>query len=108
MYFYAQLSNKLKKKRDRVFLNKLTAEKVQMSYIRLEPGEETNHSHANEQLEYIIKGNVEIKINNEIKICETGDTYFIPSNIQHGFKVLNNNSVEYIEIYCPPKESIKI
>jgi mannose-6-phosphate isomerase-like protein (cupin superfamily) len=98
----------LKKKRERVYVNTVTAEKSQLAYIKLEPGEETNHSHSNEQLGYIIKGQAEIKIGDEISICGPGDAYFIPSNIKHGFKVINNQNVEYIEIFSPPKEENKL
>jgi hypothetical protein len=52
MYFHPEISKNLRKKRERVFVNTMTAEKAQLSYIRLEPGEETNHSHANEQMGY--------------------------------------------------------
>jgi len=75
-----------------------------MSYIRLEPGEETNHSHKSEQSGFIINGEVEITIGKEKRVCVAGDAYTIPTNIPHGFKVKNDKGVEFIEAYSPPKD----
>ncbi len=104
MYFYPDFSKNLKKKREGVFLNTLTGEKIQMTYIRLSPGESTNHAHTNEQSGYILKGKVEITINGEKNICKAGDAYIIPSNVSHGFRVPDDGDVEYLEIFSPPKE----
>ena len=66
-----------------------------------------HHSHVNEQLGYILSGEVEITIGDEKKICRVGDVYLIPSNISHGFKVLSQEGVEYIELFSPPKNENK-
>ena len=102
-YFYPDLSKNLKKKRERVFNKSITGNNAQMLYIRLEAGESTFHCHSKEQMGYILSGQVEITINGEVKVCKAGDGYYIPSDIQHGFKVLNNENVEYIEIFSPVK-----
>ncbi len=103
-YFYPDLSKDLTKKRERVFIKSITGKNVQMLYIRLEPGESTFHSHPNEQMGYILSGEAELKINGEVKVCKAGDGYYVPSDMQHGFKVLNNKSVDYIEIFSPSKD----
>jgi quercetin dioxygenase-like cupin family protein len=108
MYFYPDFSKDLKKKRERVFFKSVTGNNAQMLYIRLEPGESTFHSHENEQMGYILSGEAELTINGEVQICKAGDGYYVPANIQHGFKVLNNSDVEYIEIFCPPKEENRL
>jgi mannose-6-phosphate isomerase-like protein (cupin superfamily) len=104
MYFFQDLATNLKKKRDRVFINCIRGKNVEMLFIKLEPGESTFHSHSNEQMGYILSGEAEISIDGEIQICRAGDGYYIPCNVQHGFKVLNNNCLEYIEVFSPPKD----
>ena len=104
MYFYPQIVRSLKKKREHVFVQTINGNKLQMSYIRLEPGEETNHSHKSEQSGFIINGEVEITIGKEKRVCVAGDAYTIPTNIPHGFKVIDDKGVEFIEAYSPPKD----
>ena len=77
---------------------------AQMLYIKLKPNVVTNHAHINEQFGFILNGKAKITIGNEKKICKSGDAYFIPSNVQHGFEVLKSECVEYIEVFCPSKE----
>jgi len=96
-----------KQKREAVFYKTICGENMQMFVIKLQPGEETNHSHPEEQMGYILSGEVEITIGNEKKKCKIGEVYYIPANIQHGFKVVGDNDLEYIEIFSPPKEEHK-
>lgn len=102
-YFYQDFSKDLKKKRERVFIKSITGNHVQMLYVILEPGENTFHSHPNEQIGYILSGEAEIIIDGEVKVCKAGDGYYIPGNVEHGFRVLNNKNVAYIEIFSPVK-----
>jgi quercetin dioxygenase-like cupin family protein len=86
----------------------LTGEKMQLAYVKLEYGIETSHNHPHEQIGYILKGEVEIIIGEEKKRCGAGQAYYIPSNMQHGFKVIAEQGVEYIEVFSPPKVENKI
>ena len=70
----------------------------------MEPGEVTDHCHPSEQIGYILKGKVEITIAGNTRILGPGGAYCVPSNVQHGFKVLADKEMEYIEIFSPPKE----
>lgn len=107
MYLYSQIADGLINKREHVCAKTITGRKSQMSYIRLEAGEETDHAHMNEQLGFILKGEVEITIENEKMVLGPGDAYVIPGNVRHGFKVVNGRSVDYLEIFTPPKEENK-
>ena len=104
MYFFDVSSMVYKKKRDRVFIKSITGEKSQLTFIRLEPGEVTDHQHHQEQMGYILAGEVEVTIDGHGKVLGRGDAYYIPSNIQHGFRVTAPEGVEYLEIFSPPKE----
>ncbi len=94
-------------KRENVFIKSITGKKLQMLLIRLKSGERTDHSHPQEQMGYILSGQVELTIANEVKICGPGEAYYIPGNIQHGFEVLLEEDLEYIEIFSPPKAENK-
>ena len=104
MKIIKQFSNNLKEKRPGVLVNSITGKNAQMLYIKLNPGTSTLHNHSQEQMGFILSGSAEITINGKSVICEPGDAYYIPSNANHGFKVLNNTNLEYIEIFSPAKE----
>ncbi|NGX63468.1 MAG: Bacilysin biosynthesis protein BacB [Candidatus Anoxychlamydiales bacterium] len=108
MYFSNFAEMEFKKKKEGIFFKSITGDKIQLAYIKLKPNQITNHSHINEQMGYIISGKVELTIGEEKKICSAGMAYFIPSNIQHGFRVLSDEDLEYIEIFSPPKKEAKI
>jgi quercetin dioxygenase-like cupin family protein len=107
MYFFNIPSMAYQKKRDRVFIKSVTGEKSQLCFMRLEPGEVTDHHHPQEQIGYILAGQVEITIDGQKKNLGPGDAYYIPGNIQHGFSVLTDETVEYLEIFSPPKAENK-
>ncbi len=77
---------------------------VQLTFVRLEPGEVTDHRHPHEQIGYIFSGQVEVTIAGNTRRLGPGDAYFIPGGVPHGFKVLTDEALEYLEIFSPPKE----
>lgn len=103
MYFYDFNRIEFKKKRERVYLKSITGENSQICIMRLTPGEATDHSHPQEQLGYVLSGSVEIFVEQEKKILGPGEGYHIPGGARHGFTV-GDEPVEYLEIFCPPKE----
>ena len=42
------------------------------------------HRHENEQLGFIVRGTMTMRIGNEVLELKAGDTYTIPSNVEHG------------------------
>ena len=95
-------------KRENVLIKSITGERMEMLVVRLKPGEKTCHSHPQEQMGYILAGKVELTIADEKKICGPGEGYWIPSNVQHGFEVMSEEDLEYIEIFSPPKVENKL
>ena len=90
--------------REGVFYKTIAGNNMQMFHLKLAPGQVTNHTHAEEQMGYIIAGEAKITIGSETKTCKAGSAYFIPSNRPHGFKVIGDNFLEYLEIFSPPKK----
>ena len=103
-YFYNFNELPYKKKRDRAFFKSITGVNAQICIGKLEPGEETLHFHEYEQLGYVLSGKVQITIDDNTKILGPNEGYRIPSNVKHGFRVLSDEALEYIEIFSPPKE----
>jgi quercetin dioxygenase-like cupin family protein len=60
------------------------------------------HSHPHEQIGYIVQGSFEFTIGGETKILKTGDSYYMPSNVVHGAKALEESVA--IDIFTPIRE----
>lgn len=85
----------------------IRGQNMQMFCLRLDPGHVTDHTHPQEQMGYFLSGKVELTIGVEKKICSQGDAYYIPGGVRHGFKVLGDEFVIYLEIFSPPKPEHK-
>jgi len=64
--------------------------------------ESPEHQHPEEQFGYILKGGFEITIGDEKVVLGAGDSYFIPANVSHKFKIIGDT--EAIDIFCPIRE----
>jgi quercetin dioxygenase-like cupin family protein len=103
MSFHPGVPARLKKKRERVFVYSWGSEAAQLTYVRLEPGEETNHRHSSGQMGIVLKGVLEITIDGESRTCGPGDGYLIPASTPHGFRVAGAEAAECVEVLSPPK-----
>jgi quercetin dioxygenase-like cupin family protein len=90
-------------KRNLVSVKSITGDRSQLTFVRLEPGAQTDHVHPNEQLGFVIAGAVEVTVAGEHRVLRAGDGYVIPGNVRHGFTVVSTEPAEYVEVFCPPK-----
>ena len=91
------------KKREGGYGRVITGKNAQLAWVRFDPCQCTDHEHINEQLGYILSGNLKITIGGKSEILGPGDAYFMPPNIKHGFEVLGDKEAEYFEIFSPPQ-----
>ena len=108
MPFYHLRETPYKQKRKGVQIKAISGEYIQMTFIQLEPGFVSSHKHPEEQMGYILSGEIELVIGQERMECIGGDGYFIPSETLHSFRVLSKQPVELLEVFSPPKEENKI
>ncbi len=60
-------------------------ERMTMAIVDLEPNAVVaEHKHENEQLGFVIRGTITMRIGGEVKELHAGDTYTIPSDVEHG------------------------
>lgn len=102
--FYKKESGNYRKALEGVTYKTLTfGAKTLLSEFRLEKGSEIPiHSHPHEQIGYMISGNMTFTIKGEIYNAEPGDSWCIPSNVEHGVDVLEDSVV--IEVFSPVRE----
>lgn len=60
------------------------------------------HTHSHIQVSYVESGRFEMTIDNEIKVLEKGDGFYIPSNVLHGSKCLEAGVL--IDVFNPMRE----
>ena len=104
MHFYNFTTTDYYMKRDGVGIKSITGKKSQLCLIKLDPGMTTYHRHAQEQIGYIMSGKVRVTIDEDARMLGPGEGYCIPGNTPHEFSVDGDESVEYVEIFSPPKE----
>jgi quercetin dioxygenase-like cupin family protein len=60
------------------------------------------HSHANEQLVWILKGKMEFRLGTEQRVCGRGDVVVIPGGAEH--EAWFREDTEVIDFFAPPRE----
>jgi quercetin dioxygenase-like cupin family protein len=91
-------------KRTGVHLRSVTAGNLQMNMVRLDPDFTSDHAHPEEQMGIVLTGEIMLYIGQDPHICQKGDGYYLPPNVQHSFKVTSLGPAELLEIFSPPKE----
>ena len=70
---------------DGVTARAVNGDRMTMAVVDLEANAVVSeHRHENEQLGFVIKGSITMRIGDEVLELHPGDTYTIPSNIEHG------------------------
>jgi quercetin dioxygenase-like cupin family protein len=59
------------------------------------------HSHPNQQVGYVVSGQIEIIIDGIATPCQPGDSYAIPGGVEHGANFLVESVV--VECFSPPR-----
>lgn len=62
----------------------------------------TEHTHPHEQSGYVISGKYHMTVGSRHYDLEPGDSYAVPGNTPHSFKVIEGGEV--IDVFTPPRE----
>lgn len=60
------------------------------------------HGHPYEQTGYLVSGRLKLHIGSDTVVCEPGDSWCIPSNVEHGADVLDDAVA--VEVFSPVRE----
>jgi uncharacterized protein YjlB len=64
------------------------------------------HSHANEQIVWVLKGKMEFRLGTEQRICGPGDVVVIPGGSEHEAWI--HEDTEVIDFFAPPRDDFLI
>ena len=71
----------------------------------LKPGTQPNlHSHPHEQITYIVQGEAEFVLGDEVLKLKRGDLVLVPPNVPHSMKVLGKETILNIDVFSPRRE----
>ncbi len=63
----------------------INGERMTIAVVDMEPNAVLpEHQHDNEQLGFVVRGSMTMRIGNEMLELHAGDTYSIPSGVEHG------------------------
>ena len=62
------------------------------------------HAHAHEQLTYLIKGQAEFVLGDEVLYLQEGDVLLVPPNIPHSLKVTGREPVLNLDVFSPIRD----
>ena len=63
------------------------------------------HSHKNDQVGYVVYGKIQVKIGDEVSICDSGDSYAVPGGVEHSARALRDTVV--IDVFSPPRNDYR-
>lgn len=64
-----------------------------------------SHSHMNDQVGYVVFGELEMTIGSVVKICGPGDSYAIPGGVTHSARALADTLI--IDAFSPPRNDYR-
>jgi quercetin dioxygenase-like cupin family protein len=64
-----------------------------------------SHKHFNEQVGYVVKGKMKLRIGDSWHLLEEGDSYCIPSDVEHEAVALESSTV--VEVFHPPVDAFR-
>jgi quercetin dioxygenase-like cupin family protein len=78
-------------------------ERTLMTEFLLKKGNQLpQHSHPHEQTGYLVKGRIRLSIGSEENDVKPGDSWCIPSGVEHGAEILEDSVA--IEVFSPVRE----
>ena len=79
-------------------------ENMMLSYLEMDEGAEIPlHHHPHEQGGMLIKGNMQLTIGDETRICHAGDMFLIPPNVPHRAVAVDGPAV-VMDVFSPVRE----
>jgi quercetin dioxygenase-like cupin family protein len=64
------------------------------------------HSHANEQIAWMLKGKMEFRLGGEQRVCGPGDVVVIPGGMEH--EAWFREDTQVIDFFAPPRDDFLV
>jgi quercetin dioxygenase-like cupin family protein len=89
---------------DKIEMRAFAGQNVMLNLVTLNRGAVVpEHSHANEQMGYVLRGTLVLTIAGETRNLEPGDCYLAPGGVSHSATTLDEGC-DVIDIFSPPRQ----
>lgn len=104
MFFYRKEELPSKEVLPGILLRSVYLENSMMTFFDIQPGSRISlHKHPHEQISYLIKGSMTMKVGGETRVMHEGDIAVIPPNVDHEIEV-GKEPVLAIDAWHPRRE----
>ncbi len=80
--------------------------RLMVNFVTFEPSTEAPvHWHDEEQVTYVMDGELEFEVAGETRILRRGEAVVIPPNVPHGARTHGSSCVE-IDVFHPPRRGV--
>lgn len=80
--------------------------RLMASFVELKPNVTmVPHRHAEEQFGYVISGDMRFVLGGEARVIGTGDSYLIPSDVEHGVTA-GPKGARIVDVFSPPRKPL--
>lgn len=84
----------------------VVGEQLMVNFVRFEPHTEAPvHWHDEEQVSYVIDGELEFEVAGEVRVLRRGEAVVIPPNVPHGARTHDNACLE-VDVFHPPRRAL--
>jgi quercetin dioxygenase-like cupin family protein len=63
------------------------------------------HTHDNEEFGQVLRGSLELRWADQVKVLVAGDAFILPAGVPHGARALDEEC-ELLECYAPPRNPV--
>jgi quercetin dioxygenase-like cupin family protein len=82
----------------------VNGERITMALVELDPNQPVpEHQHENEQMGFVVRGQMEMRVGDETRLLTPGDAYSIPSNTLHAV-VTGPEGCVVMDIFAPVRD----
>jgi quercetin dioxygenase-like cupin family protein len=89
-----------------LFFQPVVGDKLMANFVRFEPHTEApRHWHDEEQISFVIDGELEFEIGREKRVVRRGEAIVIPPNVPHAARTYDGTCLE-VDVFHPPRKGI--
>lgn len=89
-----------------LFFQPVVGDRVMANFVRFEPHTEAPvHWHEEEQISFVVDGELEFEVAGETRMLTRGQAVVIPPNVPHGARTHDTTCFE-VDVFHPPRRGV--
>jgi quercetin dioxygenase-like cupin family protein len=89
-----------------LFFQPVVGDRVMANFVRFEPHTEAPlHWHEEEQISFVLEGELELEVAGETRVLTRGHAVVIPPNVPHGARTHEGPCLQ-VDVFHPPRQAL--